>query len=45
MGIKVNESIYFMFTLILGYEGPITVVALRFSIYRFQMPNRISATE
>ena len=40
MGIKVNELIYFMFTLILGYEGPFTVAALRFSIDRFQIPNQ-----
>ena len=39
-GINVNEWIHFMFTLILGYEGPFTVVALRFSIDRFQMPNQ-----
>ena len=40
LGIKVNEWIYFMFTLILGYEGPFTVVVLRISIDKFQMPNQ-----
>ena len=40
LGIKVNEWIYLLFTLILRYEGPFTVVALRFSIDRFQMPNQ-----